>query len=292
MRDELTYTWSPDGSNPNAKNALFSPYLSKVAFPGGQWGMFGRGGGLDAIKGIRIFSDTDASRPCITVGNFCDFAAYIALLTGGEHPNDRVINSTFPYFPVARQKARREAVSGPACFSRGPVTIGSNVVISINATVLSGVTIGDGAVIGANSVVTKDVPPYAIVAGNPARLIRYRVEENYIDDLLRIAWWNWSTTFLAHHIVAIHTLGPKEFIDYCAELEPVMPADETGVLHFRMDKMGSKGSLIFTGAEIDGKMIPELPQPFIDYILQCNTPLTHPITVCSNLFSLCGLNGA
>jgi serine acetyltransferase len=71
------------------------------------------------------------------------------------------------------------------------VIIGNDVYIGYNVTILSGVTIGDGAVVGACSVLTEDVPPYAIVAGNPARLIRYRFKEESIQKLLKIRWWDW-----------------------------------------------------------------------------------------------------
>lgn len=292
MQDDFSYTWTPDGNDPKAKNVVFGPYRCKVTFPNGEWGMFGRGGGIDALKGVRNFGDSDTSRPCIMVGNFCDFSSSTTLLTGGEHCNDRVINSAFPYFPVARILGKRSTPPIEGCYTRGPITIGSNVVVSSGATILSGVTVGDGAVIGADSVVTKDVPPYGIVAGNPARLIRYRVEEKYIDALLDIAWWNWATSFLAHHIPAIHGLEPKEFIEYCAGLAPSRPADDEGVLLFRLDKSGEKSALVFTGAEMAGQLISELPPRFLEYIMQSNTPLTQPVTICPNIFSLCGLTSA
>lgn len=73
-----------------------------------------------------------------------------------------------------------------------PLIIGNDVWIGCNVTILRGVTIGDGAVIGANSLVNKDVPPYAIVAGCPARIIKYRFEEEVIKKIHELRWWNWD----------------------------------------------------------------------------------------------------
>lgn len=76
--------------------------------------------------------------------------------------------------------------------SNGDVIIGNDVWIGSEATIISGVRVGDGAVIGARAVVTGDVPPYAIAAGNPARIVKMRFEEKTIDRLLQIRWWEWE----------------------------------------------------------------------------------------------------
>ena len=81
-----------------------------------------------------------------------------------------------------------------------PCTIGNDVWIGCNATILRGVKVGDGAVIGANSLVNRDVPPYAIVGGVPARIIRYRFDERVVEQLLRIRWWDWSDEKIRAHI--------------------------------------------------------------------------------------------
>ena len=75
---------------------------------------------------------------------------------------------------------------------RGDTVIGNDVWIGQYATILPGVKIGDGAIVAANATVTKDVAPYAIVGGNPAQLIRKRFDEETIETLLRLQWWNWS----------------------------------------------------------------------------------------------------
>lgn len=72
------------------------------------------------------------------------------------------------------------------------VHIGHDVWIGCNATILRGVTVGCGAVIGANALVNKDVPPYAIVGGVPARIIKYRFEKEIIEKLMTLEWWNWN----------------------------------------------------------------------------------------------------
>jgi serine acetyltransferase len=78
----------------------------------------------------------------------------------------------------------------PSC--KGDITIENDVWIGAKATVMSGIKIGNGAVVAAGSVVTKDVPPYAIVAGNPAKIVKYRFDESQIEKLLQISWWNWD----------------------------------------------------------------------------------------------------
>ena len=75
--------------------------------------------------------------------------------------------------------------------SKGDITIGNDVWIGAGATILSGVTVGDGAVIGAASLIAADVPAFAIAAGNPAQVLRYRFPEPIREALLRIAWWDW-----------------------------------------------------------------------------------------------------
>lgn len=121
----------------------------------------------------------------LTVGSFCSIAAGVKILLGGEHHIDFV--STYPFgqfFGVGDRNAHE--------WSRGDVIIGNDVWIGEDALILSGTRIGDGAVVGARSLVKGEVPPYAVVAGNPARVVRYRFGQETIDELLRLRWWEWD----------------------------------------------------------------------------------------------------
>lgn len=121
----------------------------------------------------------------LKVGAFCSIAKNVTIFLGGNHRTDWI--TTYP-FPVFRESAK--AITGhPA--TRGDVIIGNDVWIGANATILSGVRVGDGAVIGTGSVVTKDIPPYGVFAGNPATLNRFRFSEKEITCLEELAWWNW-----------------------------------------------------------------------------------------------------
>jgi acetyltransferase-like isoleucine patch superfamily enzyme len=122
----------------------------------------------------------------LKTGKFCMFAHRVIILVGGEHDLEKV--TCYPLKATFHMSNGNNVDSA----SKGPVIIGNDVWIGAGAIILSGVTIGDGAIVGAGSVVTHDIPPYAIVAGNPAKIIRYRFSKNQIDKLLEIAWWNWG----------------------------------------------------------------------------------------------------
>jgi acetyltransferase-like isoleucine patch superfamily enzyme len=119
------------------------------------------------------------------IGKYCSIARGVTILLGGEHRPDWV--TTYP-FSALRADARHH-IGHPR--TKGDVVIGHDVWIGTRSLILSGVSIGDGAVLGAGSVVTKDVAPYAIVAGNPARQVRERFSQAQREALLEIAWWNW-----------------------------------------------------------------------------------------------------
>lgn len=135
----------------------------------------------------------------IVVGKYCSIGPGVKILTGGEHRTDRV--STFPF---RTRITMADGVNHDAT-SKGPTTIGNDVWIGTDALILSGVRIGDGAVVGARSVVASDVPPYSIVAGNPARIIRLRFPEDRIRLLQAIAWWNWSDEEIAANVESFYS---------------------------------------------------------------------------------------
>ena len=95
--------------------------------------------------------------------------------------------------------------------SKGDIVIGNDVWIGYQSCILSGVTIGNGAIIGAKSVVTKDVPPYAIVAGNPAKFIRYRFPQETIDKLENLAWWDWDISVIKERFHYYSPTKPMNF---------------------------------------------------------------------------------
>lgn len=122
----------------------------------------------------------------IKIGSFCSIADGVNILLGGEHRPDWV--TTYPFNVL--WESGNQIKGHPK--TKGDVTIGNDVWIGMDAIILSGVTIGDGSVIGLRSIVTKDVPPYSIVAGNPAKVVKKRFTEDIIERLLDIKWWDWE----------------------------------------------------------------------------------------------------
>jgi len=123
----------------------------------------------------------------LVIGKFCQFAPRVIILSGGEHDLSRVT-----CYPLRSVLAPEKSTTNVDSASKGSVIIGNDVWVGTGAIILSGVSIGDGAIVAAGAVVTKDVPPYSIVGGNPAKLIRFRFSEDQIAKLLSISWWNWS----------------------------------------------------------------------------------------------------
>lgn len=139
--------------------------------------------GFNTVK-ILSYDAVDAR---LKIGSFCSLGRDLSILMAGEHPTKFI--STYPFghpkfidFIGGKPNAWKS-------LSKGDVVIGSDVWIGIGVTILSGVTIGHGAVIAANSTVTKDIPPYAIVGGNPAKLIRKRFDDDVVNLLLELRWW-------------------------------------------------------------------------------------------------------
>lgn len=119
------------------------------------------------------------------VGHFCSISFGVQVFVGGNHRVDWV--STFP-FGHTSEKTFPEKIPGHP-HTNGDVIIKNDVWIGANVTIMSGVTVGNGAVLAAHSVVTKDVPDYCIVAGNPARIVRKRFTDEQIAALLENPWW-------------------------------------------------------------------------------------------------------
>ena len=122
----------------------------------------------------------------VKIGAYCSFAGSVKIFLGGEHRIDWV--TTYPFNEL--WSSAKEIKGHPG--TKGDVIIGNDVWVGEGAVILSGVKIGDGAVVGCSSVITKDVPPYAVVAGNPAKLIKYRFNEDIVTRLLSIQWWKWD----------------------------------------------------------------------------------------------------
>ena len=163
------------------------------------------------FPGVEIGDYTSVNKNTLiesgTIGKFCSIAASVSIGIE-EHPMHHLCThvGTYdaPFFGlITKSKHIPPNKSEPI--------IGNDVWIARGATVLRGVTIGDGAVVAADSVVTKDVPPYAVVAGNPAQVVRYRFEQDVIDKIMAMQWWDdpafYEREFELREVGAEHFLG-------------------------------------------------------------------------------------
>ncbi len=140
----------------------------------------------------------------IIIGKFCQIATGIRFMTnGGNHALDGVSTYPFKVFGKSWSEAPLNTVS------KGDTVVGNDVWIGNSVTIMHGIKIGHGAIIGTNALVTKDIEPYSIVGGNPAKLIRKRFDDETIEFLLELAWWNWPIEKISENIEAITTADFK-----------------------------------------------------------------------------------
>lgn len=140
----------------------------------------------------------------LKIGKFCSIACGAKFLfTSGNHSLRSLSTYTFPIFFEEWGLDAKDICS--AWDNKGDIVIGSDVWIGYEALILSGVTVGDGAIIGSRAVVTKDVPPYTIVGGVPAKRIRRRFDGAVIERLEKLRWWDWDIETIRRSIPAIQS---------------------------------------------------------------------------------------
>ncbi len=133
----------------------------------------------------------------LIVGKFCMIASDVKfIMNGANHLTDSLTTYPFAIFGNGWENA----MDGKSYPQKGDINIGNDVWIGYNATIMAGVTVGDGAIIAANATVVKDVEPYSIVGGNPAKEIKKRFSEETISKLLELEWWNWDIEKITKNI--------------------------------------------------------------------------------------------
>lgn len=138
----------------------------------------------------------------LVIGKFCSIACGARFLfTSANHAMGSLANYTFPIF-FEEWDLKKENVTD-AWDNKGDIVIGNDVWIGYDAIIMAGVHIGDGAVIGTRAVVTKDVPPYTIVGGVPARKIKMRFDSETVDELLKLKWWDWTSEKIKNNLPLI-----------------------------------------------------------------------------------------
>lgn len=138
----------------------------------------------------------------LVIGRFCAIAANVQFIMNGANH----ITAGFSTFPFNIFGGGWERGFDPESYKaglKGDTVIGNDIWIGTQAVILPGVQIGDGAIIAAHAVVSRDVPPYTVVAGNPARPVRQRFDETTVSRLLAVSWWDWSVDKISRNLDAI-----------------------------------------------------------------------------------------
>lgn len=140
----------------------------------------------------------------LIIGKFCMIASDVKFIMNGANHLSKSISS-YPFAIFGEDW--KNAMEGKSYPTKGDTVVGNDVWIGYNATIMPGVKIGDGAIIATNATIVKDVAPYSIVGGNPAKEVRKRFSEKTIDKLLKLKWWDWEIEQITANIQ--HLTGDK-----------------------------------------------------------------------------------
>jgi phosphonate metabolism protein (transferase hexapeptide repeat family) len=178
----------------------------------GRWTRIGARTHMSEVSfGDYSYIVSDSSATYSEIGKFCSIARDVRI-NPGNHPTWRAAQHHFSYRAVSYALGDSDDAEFFEWRRDDKVTIGHDVWIGHGATILAGVNVGTGAVIGAGAVVSKDVPPYAVAVGVPARVIKYRFEPDLCEKLIAMAWWHWDHARLAAALADFRKLDAADFV--------------------------------------------------------------------------------
>jgi len=193
----LVYPRKGDTNTVYLKNCISSPYIEV-----GDYTIYHDfNNPLDFEHKCVLYHYPFANNDRLKIGKFSSIAYGTKFLFNGSN-HTLSSASTYPFPVVAEEWGLQEPIT-KAWDNKGDIVVGNDVWIGFEAVIMAGVTIGDGAIIASRSVVTKDVEPYSIVGGTPAKLIRKRFPDEQVQRLLAIKWWNWDDEKIEQNLTKI-----------------------------------------------------------------------------------------
>ncbi len=180
------------------RTAFLKPFITRSNIIVGDYTYYDDPRGPERFE-ENVLYHFDFNHDRLIIGRYCSIAAEVRfIMNGGNHPTTWLTTYPFPIFGEGWAAAMPE--SWP---TKGDTVIGNDVWIGHGATIMPGVNVGDGAIIATAAVITKPVPPYAIMGGNPGVILRYRFDAGTIARLLAIKWWDWEPAKVAKYVRAL-----------------------------------------------------------------------------------------